>query len=212
MAKAPLDARCDIWMSFDEWRRIKDKPVFFLSPAKLQNILGAGVTVERVYRGAGPIVKAPLGRDAVRRALDFQPSFLSKIVDIKNVINQVIPGSLEDADVIAAAFAMPRLNVDMKAADLTNSNLAAAIRYRPEAVQAARSHYRVPLDFAMKTMEYLRKAGVPIENVDEYATILGGGDRRFVMNVGSKEKPDYVFGQDDLVPAPATGHQWARDC
>jgi hypothetical protein len=209
MAEAPPDAKCDIRMSFDEWRRTNDKPLFFLAPDRIQKVVGEGLTVERIYREAGSKTRAPLGRDAIRRALEFHPSFLSKILDIKNVINSLSSDSFEDELVIAAVFAMPELNADMKFAAISDEEMAKVTKYPKEAVIAARENYRIPLDFGMKLVGHLNKKGLSDRSLDRCLTITGG-DRKFVKNLGSKEKPEYVFGSDDLIGAPPMGHPWAR--
>lgn len=211
MADAPADARCDIRMTFDEWRHVKDKPLFFLDPARIQNALGDGLTVEQVYRGAGQKTKAPLGRDAVKRALEYQPSFLSKILDIKNVVNSIRAGSFDDEHVIAAVFSMPHLNADLSAvvgADNTEAGMATG--YGEQAVIAAREHYRVPLDLGLKLLKFTSSKGATDQTIERCLTISGGGDRRYIKNLGVKERPIYVFGADHLVPAPVDGHPWQR--
>lgn len=209
MADAPVDAQCDIRMSFDEWRRVNDKPLFFLAPERIQHVLGGGVTIEMIYRSAGGKTRAPLGRDAIRRALEFQPSFLSKIMDIKNVVNSLRVETFSSEHVIAAVFSMPHLNADLKKAGIADTTVAKKIGYPETAVAAARDNYRVPLDFGLKVLKFLEDK-VPDQDASRCLTITGGGDRRFIKNTGTRERPTYVFDADHLISAPATGHQWAR--
>ena len=209
MADAPSDARCDIRMTFDEWRRVNDKPLFFLAPERIQHVLGDGVTIEMIYRSAGGKTRAPLGRDAIRRALEFQPSFLSKIVDIKNVINSLRADTFNVEHVIASVFSIPNLNADMKTAGLDDAAVGKKIGYSAQAVAAARDNYRVPLDFGLKVVGAL-EGKVPDQEVGRCLTIVGGGDRRFIKNTGNRDKPVYVFNADNLVMAPAAGHPWSR--
>lgn len=209
MALAPTDAQCDIRMSFDEWRRIADKAVFFLSPERIQFVVNEGVTIEQIYRSASGKTSAPLGRDAIRRVLEFQPSFLKKVKDIKKVVNSLVPDAFDDCDIISSVFSMPHLNDDIKVAQVDDAQIAKATGYTVEAVISAREHYRIPLDFGLKIIQFLN-GKAPDQTVERCLTITGGGDRRYVKTIGPKDKPVYVFGSDHLVPAPADGYPWAR--
>lgn len=209
MALAPTEAQCDIRMSFDEWRRIADKAVFFLSPERIQFVVSEGVTIEQIYRSASGKTSAPLGRDAIRRVLEFQPSFLKKVKDIKKVLNSLVPDAFDDCDIISSVFSMPFLNDDIKIAQVDDVQIAKATGYSVEAVISAREHYRIPLDFGLKIIQFL-DGKVPDQSVERCLTITGGGDRRYVKTIGPKDRPVYVFGSDHLVPAPANGHPWAR--
>lgn len=209
MAKAPPEAACDVRISFEEWRRIKDKPLFFLAPEQVHAVLGAGLSVEAVYKSASGKTKAPLGRDAIRRVLDLYPSVLSKVKDIKAVINSIYPRAFGDEHVIAAVFALPKLNDDLKRLRVSDAELATAIEYRREAVAAARDNYRVTLDFADRTVKFLNTRVEEPITLASYATVIGG-DRRFIKNLGTADSSDYVFGAEDLRIAPESGHPWAR--
>lgn len=202
MADGFTDAKTDVKMSFEEWRKLATRPVFFLEPSGVKEAIKGGVNVERVYKRAGELVSAPLGRDAIKRALDCQPTFLSKALDIKNVVNALHPGALGDEGVVAAVFALPKLKATLAGAGMDATGLAKATKYDVAVCQSAIDNYRVTLDFALKVVKALSLPPTAI-------TILEG-DRQFIQNLGTKENPKYVFDMKNLVAAPAKGHPWAR--
>ena len=195
----------DVTLGFQEWKRVNSRPLFFLRPSAVQTAISAGINVERIYKNSAGRTRSPLGRDAIARALNCQPTLLAKADDIRVVINNIIPGTMGNKDIISAIFAIRNLKGLATQKRVSIHDLVKKSGYSEDVIGSIMENYRVTLSCALKVCSVLGVTGV--EEIRSVISVANG-DRFNVKNVGSSDQPRYVLNSENLLDAPTSGHPW----